>query len=291
MSTDSKGASGPADEGDGQSGITTCYRHRDRETYVRCNRCDRPICPDCMREATVGFHCPDCVRTGNRAMREGRTVFGGKVRGSTALVVWTLVAINVGVFLAEFVSPGYGLVNRFGMQPLAVADGQWWRLITSAFLHAPNSFFHVLVNMFALYVLGPHLEALLGRTRFLTLYLLSALGGSTLSYLVAAPGAFSIGASGAIFGLFGAIFVVAKRLSLDTRWILGLLAINLAITFLVPIISWQAHLGGLATGTAVAAAYAYAPRSARTPVQLGASVGVLVVLALLLLARTPMLAG
>lgn len=263
-------------EASGQSPAPTCYRHRDRETWLRCNRCDRPICPDCMVEATVGFQCRDCVRGGNRSVREGRTVFGGKVRASTALVTWTLVAINVVAFLAEQAVPR--LVYRFGTTPAMVASGEWWRLITGAFLHAPSSFFHILFNMGALAILGPQLEMLLGRLRFFALYLLSALGGSALIYLVGPLYGPSIGASGAIFGLFGATFIIARRLNLDTRWIVGLLVANLAITFVFPGISWQAHIGGLVTGLLLATAYAYAPRSNRASVHAAAAAGILLLI-------------
>lgn len=227
----------------------------------------------------MGFHCPECVRAGNRAVRQPRTVFGGRIRARTGLVTYTLIGINVAVFVAQFGAqyvPQLGTSTQavawsFGMWPAEAVPGQWWRFVTSAFLHAGPA--HILFNMLALFILGPQLEALLGRLRFATLYLLSALGGSTLIY-VAGPSDFpTLGASGAIFGLFGATFVVARRLNLDTRWILGLLAINLVITFAIPLISWQGHIGGLVTGLALAFAYAYAPRSGRAPVHLGASAG------------------
>lgn len=283
MSTHPYGSTGPTGEEEGggrsaESGVLTCYRHRDRETWLRCSRCNRPICPDCMNEATVGFQCPDCVRSGNRSVREARTVFGGRVRPSTSRVAYTLIGINLAAFVAQLVVPGYGVVARFAMIPVNVASGEWWRLITSAFLHAPGSIFHILFNMWALFVLGPPLEALLGRLRFATLYILSALGGSALIYLTGPIGVPSIGASGAIFGLFGATFVVARRLNLDTRWIVGLLGINLVITFTIPNISWQAHVGGLVTGLILAAAYAYAPRASRTLIHVAASIGVFLVI-------------
>ncbi|MGH3320272.1 MAG: rhomboid family intramembrane serine protease [Streptosporangiaceae bacterium] len=252
----------------------TCYRHQDRETWVRCTRCDRPICPDCMREASVGFHCVDCVRQSTRTVRQPRTVFGGQPRGRTDLVTWVLVAVNVVVFIAQRVFPHVagslgippglrsgGLFSLLAMWPVGVAEGQWWRLITAAFLHA--GFLHIAFNMWALIILGRPLEALLGRTRFLALYLLSAFGGSALTYLIGAPNIPSIGASGAIFGVFGATFVVARRLRLDTRWIVGLLVINLVLSFVVSNIAWQAHVGGLVVGLFLGFAYAYAPQGSR----------------------------
>jgi membrane associated rhomboid family serine protease len=149
-----------------------------------------------------------------------------------------------------------------------VATGQWWRLFTAAFLHSPGSILHILFNMYALYVLGPPLEAVLGRARFLALYLVAALGGSAASYAFSSPAAVSVGASGAIFGLFAAWIIAARRLNADARAMWVLLAINLAISFLGSQIDWRAHLGGLAAGAAVTAAMTYAPRgAARTGVQ------------------------
>jgi membrane associated rhomboid family serine protease len=166
----------------------------------------------------------------------------------------------------------------------AVADGDWYRLLTSAFLHYGVT--HILFNMWALYVVGPPLEVALGRLRFIALYGLSALGGSVLVYLLSSVNAGTAGASGAVFGLFGATFVVGKRLNMDVRWVIGLIALNLVITFVIPNISWQGHIGGLVTGAAIAAAYAYAPRKSRNLVQVAATVAILVVFALLIWWRT-----
>lgn len=220
-----------------------------------------------MIPASVGFQCPDDVRAGAATVREPRTVFGGRVSADTSRITIVLVVLNVVVFLAELA--GAELRLRFanvalssdGTQLIGVADGEYYRLLTAAFLH--GGAFHLLSNMFALATLGPQLEQVLGRTRYLALYVLSALGGSTLSFLVSAPGTFGVGASGAIFGLFGAYYVVARRTGGDTRSILTLLAINIVITFAVPIIDWRAHLGGLATGAAVAATFAYLPAGPR----------------------------
>ena len=144
--------------------------------------------------------------------------------------------------------------------------------MTSAFLHYGMT--HLLFNMWALWVVGPPLEAALGRLRYGALYGLSALGGSVLVYLLSDLGAATAGASGAVFGLFGATFVIGKRLNLDVRWVIGLIVLNLAFTFVIPLISsqnisWQGHIGGLVTGVGIAAAYAYAPRANRALVQWG----------------------
>jgi membrane associated rhomboid family serine protease len=191
------------------------------------------------------------------------------------------------MFALETVSRG--LKSELVLFAPAVADGDLYRLVTSAFMHYGVT--HLLFNMYALWVIGPPLEKSLGRLRFTALYALSALGGSVLVYLLSPLNAATAGASGAVFGLFGAAFVVGKRLSLDTRWVVGLIALNLAFTFVIPLlgganISWQGHIGGLVTGAVVAAAYAYAPRERRTLIQISATVALLVLFTLLIWWRT-----
>ncbi|HEU5157387.1 MAG TPA: rhomboid family intramembrane serine protease [Streptosporangiaceae bacterium] len=267
---------------DQQAEVPTCYRHPSRESYVRCTRCDRYICPDCMRSAAVGHQCVECVREGGRTVRRPRTVFGGRV-SSTPVVTYTLIAINVVVFLLQ--SADRGLERRYALAASAVAlDGQYERMLTSAFMHYGIA--HLLLNMWALYIVGQPLEQWLGRVRFTALYGLSALGGSVMVYLFAAPNSLTAGASGAIFGLFGAIFVVSKRLNYDVRGIAMLIVLNLVITFTFHGISWQGHIGGLITGSALAFAYAYAPRQSRTLVHVGASLAVAVAVVALVMFRT-----
>jgi membrane associated rhomboid family serine protease len=260
----------------------TCYRHPDRQTYVRCTRCQRPICPECMRSAAVGHQCVDCVAAAAQSVPRVRTAFGGVQRSGPPVVTYTLIAVNVAMFVLDLASSG--LKRELVLWAPAVAAGEYYRLVTSAFMHFGIA--HILFNMWALYVLGPPLEQHLGRLRFGMLYGLSALGGSVLVYLVAPIGAATAGASGAIFGLFGATFVAAKRLNLDIRWLIGLIAINLVITFTVPGVSWQGHVGGLLTGALIAAAYVYAPRGNRDLIQAGVIVATLVVLGGLIVWRT-----
>lgn len=272
----------------------TCYRHPGRETGVRCSRCDRPICPDCMRPAAVGHQCPECVAAGARTVRAPRTAVGGSLRDDTSRVTLVLVGLNVLAFVAGLVLGAAELRADLGnvagpaVLPAGtlggVAVGQEYRLITAAFLHA--GLIHLALNMAALVVLGPPLEKLLGRLRFLTLYVLSALGGSVTAYLLAAPNTLSVGASGAIFGLFGAHYVAARRLGGDAGPVLVMLAINLALTFALPFIDWRAHLGGLVTGAVVTAALVYAPRAQRGLVQATGCAAVGVLLAALVVART-----
>jgi len=282
------------------TGVPTCFRHPGRETYVSCVRCGRPACPDCLRSAAVGQQCVDCVRAGSRGTRQVSAVFGGRAV-SGAVVTWALVAINVVLYLIELARPslGYDLgmigLGRFtnGGPLQGVAEGQWYRLITSAFLPPPGGGLgplDIIFNMWALILVGPALERLLGHARFLTVYLVSALGGS-VALLVLAPYELALGASGAIFGLFGAWFVVARRLRLDSRWIVTIIVLNLFIGFVVHGIAWQAHLGGLLSGALLTAAYAYAPRENRALIQVGATVAVVGVLVLAVVLRDHQLAA
>jgi membrane associated rhomboid family serine protease len=229
-------------------------------------------------------------------------VFGGRVVAD-ALVTYILVAINVAFYLVEWVYPRIedylAMIGRAFdpviNQAVGVAVGQDYRLLTSAFLHEEGfSGFgpaHIIFNMWALVIVGPPLERALGRTRYLTVYLLSALGGSVLFYLIGSPQQFALGASGAIFGLFGALFVVGRKLQVDIRSIVALIAINLALPFLIGgglggSIAWQAHVGGLITGGLITAAYAYAPRERRTLVQVGATVVLAALLVIIVVIRT-----
>lgn len=264
------------------AGPPACYRHPDRQAAVSCTRCGRPVCPECMRSAAVGHQCVDCVQAAAASVPTARTPAGGLLRDGAPLVTYALIAANVLVFVLQMSSRA--LQYKLSLFPVAVAGGQYYRLLTSAFMH--YGIVHILFNMWALYVLGPPLERHLGRLRFAALYLLSALGGSVVVYLFSPLNAATAGASGAIFGLFGATLVASKRLNLDIRWLVGLIVINLVITFTVPGISWQGHVGGLVTGALVAAVYVYAPRAQRTLVQAGFSIGLLAVFAVLVSWRT-----
>lgn len=263
-----------------------CYRHPDRETGIRCVRCDRPICPDCMVNASVGFQCPECVRGGQHDVPQPRTVGGGRVARDPHLLTKILIGLNIAVFIAVR-AVGDRLVADLGLyaicdagQCIGVAEGpdQWYRLLTSAFLHQTVA--HIGLNMLALWWVGAPLEGLLGRARYLALYLVSALGGSALVMLVP-PNSITLGASGAIFGLFGATAVFVRRMRYDMRPVLFLLALNLLFTFTWGNISWQGHLGGLVVGTLTAIGMAYAPSGPRrTRVQWAVCAAVLVLVLL-----------
>jgi|SRR5690242_2760325 len=266
-----------------ETGTPVCFRHPGRETYVSCTRCGRPACPDCLRNAAVGQQCVECVQAGNQSVRQPRISLAARVPGG-AVVTWALIGVNVVCYVAELIS--IRVANNGALFGLAVASGQWYRLITNTFLHEPGiSGFgpaHIIFNMWALAVVGPALEQTLGRARFLAVYLASALAGSVVFYVVASPGATALGASGAIFGLFGAWFVVARRLRADSRQVIMLIAINLAIGFVVPHIAWQAHVGGLVAGAALTAAFVYAPRD-KAQLRMLIQVGATALLALILI--------
>jgi membrane associated rhomboid family serine protease len=257
-----------------------------------------------MRSASVGQQCVDCVGQGTRTTRQATTAFGGRPAAGT-IVTWALVAINIVVFLATWVRPnivtdlemvGYATYGYSG--PLhGVAAGEWYRLITSAFL-APATgqnglgILDIAFNMWALIFVGPALEGLLGRLRFLSVYLLSAVGGGVMYYFIAPENAPAVGASGAIFGLFGAWFVVSRRLRLDTRGIVMLIAINLALSFFFHnTIAWQDHIGGLLTGMLLTGAYVYAPRKHRVALQALATVAVVVLMVIAVMIRNGQLTG
>lgn len=260
---------------------TTCYRHPGRPTAVRCSRCERPICADCMNDAPVGFQCPDCVRQGAPARQ--RTLSGASASPTDGRLTYLLIAVNVVMFLLQQTQQGF-TQNLWQYNAAIATQHEYYRLLTSTFLH--TGVLHILFNMVALFVVGPPLERVFGWWRFLALYLVAGIAGSTLAYVVSSPFSATEGASGAIFGLFAAMWVVARGLRADTAQITGLIVINLVLTFTLPNISWQGHLGGLAAGALIALAYIHAPRQWRIPGQLAMLVVVLAVCAVAALART-----
>ncbi|WP_405389777.1 rhomboid family intramembrane serine protease [Streptomyces sp. NBC_01102] len=274
-------------------GPATCYRHPDRETGIRCVRCERPICTDCMIDASVGFQCPDCVREGSGAghhpaASRPRTLAGGTVASDPRLVTKILLGINLAVFIAVSVA-GRPLLDDLLLFGSAggqgVAEGQWYRLVTSMFLH--QEVWHIAFNMLGLWWLGGPLEAALGRVRYLLLYVLSGLAGSALTYWISDPSQGSLGASGAVFGLLGATAVLMRRMNYDMRPLIALLVVNLIFTFNPwGAIAWQAHIGGLVAGALIATAMVHAPRERRNLVQYGACALVLVVVVVIVLVRT-----
>lgn len=233
-----------------------CYRHPGRETGVSCSSCGRPICPECMTPTPVGMRCPECSREKTRVTRGPAIVSGSS--GAPATIA--LVAINVVVYLIEIASGPGGLSSPsgrvlldFGLHGPFVADGEWYRLITSGFLQAGIG--HLAFNMFALYFLGRLLEPAIGTPRFAAVYLASLLAGS-LGALLLSPNDLTVGASGAVFGIFGATFVIARGRGLDAvaSSVGVIILLNLAISISVPHISLGGHLGGLVGGVLCALA-------------------------------------
>lgn len=267
-----------------------CYRHPDRETHIRCQRCDRPICPDCMNQAAVGFQCPSCVQEGAKTQRPVRTSYGGRPSADPSLTSKVLIAVNVAVWVLVLAAGDRvgGWVDRLALYPVGrcvapqplgtageeqctslgygwvegVATGAWWQPLTSMFTH--QSLLHIGFNMFVLWILGPQVESVLGRARFLALYFLSGLAGSAAVVYLTTPYIPTIGASGAIFGLLGALLVIAIKMRADYSQILFWIGLNVVITlFGGARISWQGHFGGLVAGLLIAAVLVYAPRARR----------------------------
>ena len=278
--------------------MPVCYRHPDKETWIRCQRCEKPICPDCMRDASVGFQCPDCVKEGARSTRQGKAVYGGKrLTGNPMATTFALIAANlVGFFAIR--SGGGRVLDALALLPQSstrgfqevegVSGGAYWQVLTSAFSH--ENVLHLGFNMLALYFLGPMLEQVLGRLRFLAVYFVSAFTASAAVMLVSNPNSQTLGASGAIFGLMGALVVVAFKVKADLRQILFWLGLNLVFTFYnTGSISWQGHLGGLLGGALTAAIIVYAPRKRREVIQWTGIVLVLVVALVVIAAQAVVL--
>jgi membrane associated rhomboid family serine protease len=236
----------------------TCYRHPDRETRVSCSSCGRPICPDCMTPTPVGMRCPECMRQRTKVVRNP---VGTPGQFSAFPATMVLIAINVIVYLIEIAHGGGGLGGQSprtiydlgGLFGPAVSEGEWYRLVTSGFVHV--SPLHIAFNMVLLFFLGRLLEPALGTPRFLAVYFASLLAGS-FGVMLLDPNAVSAGASGAIFGLAGATFVIARGRGMDA--IAGeigfLIVFNLVFTFAAANISVGAHLGGLVGGVICALA-------------------------------------
>jgi len=293
--------------------VPSCYRHPGREAYIKCQRCGRVICPDCMRDSAVGFQCPECVKEGSRSTRSGRTAYGGLRPSHAGITSMVIIGLNVAVWVTITATGGRGsrLLDYLALRPNGlcfvpgqggfevssaqcdaiggtvypgVVDGAYWQLLTSAFTHL--ALWHIGFNMLALWVLGPQLELAIGRMRFIALYLLSALAGSALVYWASAEYGTTLGASGAVFGLMGALLVIAYKVKADVQQILIWLGINAVLTFTIANVSWQGHLGGFLGGVAIAGILVYAPRQRRTLVQMAGLVVLAVLVVAAIAART-----
>ena len=258
------------------SQVPVCPRHPDRISYIRCQRCGRAACPQCQHAAPVGIQCVDCFQEARRAAPSYRTPYGGKAVSGKPVVTITLMVVCAALYVVQLLVPGF-TPELWYAPSLTVAEP--WRMLSAAFLHSPGGYLHILFNLYALWFLGQGLEPQLGRLRFTLLYLISALGGSVGVLLLSPLNQAVVGASGAIFGLFGALLVVLLQRRASVRSVLILLAANFALGLFVPSIAWQAHLGGLLTGAACAAVLVYAPRTKhRALVQFGGMAAITAVL-------------
>jgi len=257
-----------------------CYRHPDREAYVRCQRCERLICPECQTEASVGFLCPE--DSGSRASSFRAPKVLRRASSGDALVTKVLVLVNVVIYGLQILTGGVLTAYLYYVPIATLAEP--WRMITAGFIHSddlftnPTSVLHIVLNMYTLWILGGVLEPMLGRLRFFALYMLSILGGSVAFLLFGDPMGGVLGASGGIFGLMGAYFIVLRSLGANSNSIVGVIAINLVFTFLNSGVSWEAHVGGLVIGGAVAFIYSRTRRPEQSGMQLGWLVGLAAVL-------------
>ena len=232
-----------------------CYRHPDRQSFVLCQRCGRTICAQCQTQAAVGVHCPECVREARESAPKQRPAILTAVRRGTRsdapVVTYSLIALCGLVFLLQYLTggPSSGSVTQDFLYFPPFTEPEPWRMVTSLFLH--GSILHLALNMYTLLLFGQILERALGRWRYLTLYLLSGVGGS-VGVLLIAPSIAVLGASGAIFGLLGAFFVIQRHLGANSVQLVVVIGLNLVAGFIIPGIAWQAHLGGLVVGALVA---------------------------------------
>lgn len=271
------------------SAAPVCPRHPDRVSYVRCQRCERPMCVECQRPAPVGIQCVDCVaeQAGRRRLV---TPFGATIGSRVPYVTYAFMGLAVASFVLQYV---VGETWEMALMFFPVlGDVEPWRFLTSAFLHSRGGGLplHILFNMYALWIVGPHLELAFGRFRYLMLLLLSAIGGSVMVTVLAdpmSPDWFTgvLGASGAVFGLFGAMLLVLRRLRLNATPILTILGINLVLGFVVSGISWQAHLGGLLVGLLLGGAYARAPKKYQALIGWSAPVAMAILLVAVTVAK------
>jgi membrane associated rhomboid family serine protease len=264
-----------------------CYRHPDRPSFVLCQRCGRTICGECQTPAPVGVICPECMREQRASAPRTKPAVLTRARAAAErgapVVTYSLIGITLAVFLLQLI-PGLAITDRPLYAGVYSIPGNLepWRMITSVFVHSTGLIFHVLLNMYTLWIFGQLLEGLLGRWRFLALYLISGLGGSIGVLWLSDPRVGVVGASGAIFGLMGAFLVIQRRLGGQTTQLFVLLGINLVIGFIPGFnVAWQAHLGGLVVGALVGFIFVETRQRSRQALQVWLLVGVVVVLLLL----------
>lgn len=251
-----------------------CYRHPDRQSFVLCQRCLRTVCPECQTPAAVGVICPECMREQRAAQTTAQKKAERRwsrapmaVTSARPTATYVIMAITAAAFVLQLFIPAIERMFAFNSVFVIPAVAfEPWRLLTSVFLHA--SFWHIGLNMLALWMIGRSLEPLLGHTRFVVLYLLSGIGGS-VGVALLAPGTWVVGASGAVFGLLGALLVIGRHIGANITGILIVLGINLVIGFLPGYnIAWQAHLGGLLVGALIGLIFARTRTRAARPAQI-----------------------
>ena len=243
-----------------------CVRHPNRPTALACTRCDRPACPECLRPAAVGQHCVDCVRAGQRDVRPVRTIAGATTRGNfVPYATYVLIAASVIVFAITAAQSSDVMNNQspsrlfadWALWPRGIAQGEFFRIIGSGFLHFGP--IHLAVNMLALYIIGRDVEHILGRSRYVAVYVTALLGGAAGALALQDSLSVTAGASGAIYGLFGAQAIILIRLRQSPGPIFVLIAINVIISVSIPGISLWGHMGGLAAGAAATAGLLFVP--------------------------------
>lgn len=264
----------------------TCYRHPDRQTGIRCQRCNRSICGECMRPASVGFQCPSCAGHGRATTRSPRTAMGAPLTASSGPMTKIILGVLVGLFVINLI--GRGLVTQqMALSNLLVADGQYWRLVTYGF--TVSGFLNMLLIGLVIWVAGRPLEDQLGGWRFLLLYVLSGLGGATLLYAVGSTSTASVGgAISAVLGLLAANGVVKHRRGEDIRPDVGLLALLVILNLVLGWggFTWVSLVGGAVAGALTGIALVYAPRQRRTTVQILGMAGTALLCVIVVIAKT-----
>lgn len=260
-------------------GPPVCPRHPDRISYIRCQRCRRPVCTQCQQPAAVGVHCADCRAEAAERVRTPTTVIGAPVTPGRPIATLVIIMVTAAFFLLQYI-PGLDLTRHLALIPGYVLT-EPWRLLTVALVHSTLNPLHLGFNMLALWYFGQYLEPLLGRWRFVLAYLVTALGGSTMIMVIAALSGdllvATVGASGAIFGLFGIALCLQLRSRGNATPMVILISLNLLLGFFIPQVSWAGHIGGLLAGILIGGALIWAPRQHRGLVQYGAISGLALV--------------
>lgn len=280
-----------------------CYRHPDRQSFVLCQRCLRTICPECQTQAPVGVICPECMAAERKnrtpAQKRAERRWGGRnsatatVRSGAPIVTYVLLAVTSFIGLVQLI-PGIGdlvtqqllFAPRYLYPDLSLLPFEPWRLLTAVFVH--GNLFHLALNMLALWMLGQSLEPMLGRARYLALYLVSGLGGS-VAVAVLDPAGATVGASGSIFGLMAALLIIGRHIGANVTGILVILGINFVLGFVIGGIAWQAHLGGVLIGALIAFILTRTRRREQRTVQIVLLAAVVVVLVLIVAFVPPLL--